>query len=325
MMFSLQPVLQSLALLIVLVPSASVVFAQQQNDEETATTLLPSNDNNTDSSTLLMTNYNALREEGQGFYLHQSSALFEKPDSPTVPVVLVLWFCDFDFSLDEADDTTTTQYGYVGRGVGYKLGDTLEVLLAQGAQIATPAGKAVPLSVSAVLVPTSNTFEGQIHPTHDDWVWRYWDAGTSTLPFLGWEGHDQGDTSPHAETCVVSLRGTFTKITTDDAANYLGRAVADMTPATCTREYGVAWNTNNIPDPIATSVTALEEQVAQQQADINELRSLIIANGSSGSGDDGDPMSTSSSPFMAWYKHATTDMVMKSIVTVAVIIGLVVN
>lgn len=143
MMFSLQPVLQSQALFVVLVPSSSIVVAQLQNDEENATTLLSSDDNNTDSSALLMTNYNALREEGQGFYLHQSSALFEKPDSPTVPVALVLWFCDFDFSLDEvADDTTTTQYGYVGRGVGYKLGDTLEVLLAQGAQIATPAGKA---------------------------------------------------------------------------------------------------------------------------------------------------------------------------------------
>ena len=153
------------------------------------------------------------------------------------------------------------------------------------------------------------------------WSSGIFDDGNSTLPFLGWEGHDQGDTSVHTDTCVFSLRGTLTKITTEAAAELLGMNVADMTPATCSREYGVAWNTNNIPDPIATSVAALEKKVAQQQADINELRSLI-ANGS-GSGDDGDPTSTSSSPFLVWYEHTTTDIVVKSIMAVSIIIGLV--
>ena len=46
-------------------------------------------------------------------------------------------------------------------------------------------------------------------------------------------------------------------------------------------------------------------------------------NGIDGSGDDGEAPGTSASPFMAWYEHATMDVVINSIMTVAVIIGLV--
>ena len=329
-MFSLRPVLKSLALLVFLVPFSSVVFAQQDDEN---TTLMTSDDNN-DSP--LMTNYNALREEGQGFYLVEVSTLYEKPDSVRVSSVIVNWWCDFEFS---SDDANIENYGYVGRAVQYFVGATLEDAVAQGAQIST--GKKWALSVSAVMVPTLGIFEGQIHATHDDWIIRYWDDGSSTLPTLGWEGHDAGDTSPKADTCVFSLMGTLTKITTEAAAELLGMDVADMTPATCSREYREAWNATNVPDPIDTSVTALEENVAelqadnkelmsevsQLQADINELMSRMAATeGSltaSGSGNGGDPMSTSSSPFMAWYDHHTTDIVVKSIMTVAIIIGLV--
>ena len=98
-----------------------------------------------------------------------------------------------------------------------------------------------------------------------------------------------------------------------------------MTPENCSTEYKVAWNTTHVPDPIDTSVTALEETVAQLQVDNKELLSRLVAiegsltaNGS-GSGDDG----TSSSPSMVWYKHDTTDIVVvKAIMTVAIIIGL---
>ena len=48
-------------------------------------------------------------------------------------------------------------------------------------------------------------------------------------------------------------------------------------------------------------------------------KSLTAHGNGIGSGDDG----TSSSPFMAWYKHDTKAIVVKSIMTVAIIIGLV--
>ena len=118
-----------------------------------------------------MTNYNALRGEGQGFYLTEHTILFEKPDSVPIPVVLLLWWCDLDFSLEDAN--REHYYGYVGRAVEYFLGSSLEDLVAQGAQNSFPNQKSAPLSVSAVLVPTLGIFEGQIHPTHDDAIFWF--------------------------------------------------------------------------------------------------------------------------------------------------------
>ena len=323
-MFSLRPVFKSsLALLVFFVPSASVVVAQQQ-DVENATTLMPSDDNNINSS-LLMTNYNALREEGQGFYLLESSFLYEKPGSASTSFAAVQWWCDLEFSSEDA----TNNYGYVGRAVFYFLGSSLEDVVAQGGQ--TASGKKQAHSVSAVLVPTLGIFEGQIHPTHDDAIFRFWDDGSATLPILGWEGHDEGDTHPNADTSAFSGMGAMTKITTEAAAELLGMEVADMTPATCSADYEAAWNATHVPDPIDTSVTVLEDTVAQLQADNKELLSRIVAiesslpaNGSGSSGDDGEATATSaSSPFMAAFEHATTDIGVKSIMTVTIILGLV--
>ena len=64
-MFSLRPVLKSLGLLVFFVTLLSV-FAQQEEESDNSS---------------LMTNYNALREEGQGFFILETSTLFEKPDS----------------------------------------------------------------------------------------------------------------------------------------------------------------------------------------------------------------------------------------------------
>ena len=69
-----------------------------------------------------MTNYNALREEGQGFYLAETTMLYEKPDSVTASFVALNWWCDLEFSSDDA----TNNYGYVGRAVHYILGSSLE-------------------------------------------------------------------------------------------------------------------------------------------------------------------------------------------------------
>merc|ERR1711865_973442 len=127
------------------------------------------------------------------------------------------------------------------------------------------------------MVPTLGIFEGQFHATRDDWVYRYWDDGSSTLPIILWEGHDEGDTHPNTDTSAFSASGTLTKITTEAAAELLGMDVADMTLATCSMEYETAWNTTHILDSIDTSVITLEESVAQLQADNKELLSRIVA------------------------------------------------
>ena len=153
MMFVSPRVFKSFAVLVLCVPLLSVVFAQEDDKK--------SNDNNTDSS--FMTNYNALREEGQGFYLQEISILYEKPDSVPVPFVALAWWCELDFLFEDAADTS--KYGYIGKAVEYLLGSSLEEAVAQGAEIPQ---KSQPLSVSAVLVPTLGIFEGQNHATHDE-------------------------------------------------------------------------------------------------------------------------------------------------------------
>ena len=120
-------------------------------------------------------------------------------------------------------------------------------------------------------LPTLGIFEGQIHNTIDDYVWRYWDDGSPTLPVVGWEGHDKGDTSPNVDTSAWSGTGTLTKITTKAAAELLGMDIADMIPATCSKEYEVAWNLTHVPNPIDTTVTDLEEIVTQLQAKNKEF------------------------------------------------------
>ena len=155
MMFSIRAVVTSMALLVVLFPSASVGVAQQQDAENA--TLMTNDDNTTDSSSLLMTNYNALREEGQGFFLQEQEAslLYEKPDSVATSSFGLHWWCDLKFASDDA-----TNYGYVGRAVKYSLGSSLEGMVAQGAQ--SFPSKLRALSVSAVLVPTHGIFEGPV-------------------------------------------------------------------------------------------------------------------------------------------------------------------
>ena len=109
-MFSLRPVFKAsrLALLVCLVlPSASVVVVAQPQDDDVkyATT----------TSSLLLTNYNALREEGQGFFLKETAGLFEKPNSVPTSFAAVQWWCDLKF----ASDDTANNYGYVGRAAEY--------------------------------------------------------------------------------------------------------------------------------------------------------------------------------------------------------------
>jgi hypothetical protein len=150
------------------------------------------------------------------------------------------------------------------------------------------------------MVPTLGIFEGQMHPTHNDNVIRFWDDGNYTLPTIGWEGHDEGDTSPNADTSAWSGTGKFTKITIEEAAKYLGMDGSDLTPETCTKQYEGAWDETHTKrtDPINTTMTTLEEEVAQLQADNNELMSRVTAVEESlatidGSG-GGDAKSTSS-------------------------------
>jgi hypothetical protein len=286
-----------------------------QQEEDNVTSII-------DTKTGLFTNYDALREEGQGFFLQEATLIYETPGSSLVPFVSLYWWCDLEFSADNSNN-----YGYVGRSVRFFLGSTLEDVLAQGAE--SPPSKKRAESISAVFVPALGLFEGQTHPTHDDNVNRFWDDGSSTLPYIGWEGHDEGDTNPNSDTSAWSFTGTLTKITTKEAATYLDMVEqyisideSNLTPETCRKQYEEAWNATHQPDPIDTTMIKLEEEVAQLQADNEELMSRIASIEESiaaSGGGDGDPTSTS-----LWYDNGMIEKIIEPIMILTAVAGFII-
>ncbi len=92
--------------------------------------------------------------------------------------------------------------GYAGRCMQMFLAGYAD-LVAAGAQLTFDSSEGQftsTLGVSAVFVEQLNAFQGQIHPNTDDWVYRYWDDGRKTMPWIGWEGHDEGDMASNAAT-----------------------------------------------------------------------------------------------------------------------------
>ena len=98
------------------------------------------------------------------------------------------------------------------------------------------------LSLSAVYVPQGNTFEGQLHKNTDNYVVRFWDDGQTAMPILGWEVHDEGDTSPNAATSSWSGFGKISWIPVDEAASLLGNDAEDFTPEKFTDIYAEVWS-----------------------------------------------------------------------------------
>jgi hypothetical protein len=241
---------------------------------------------------ILMSNYNALREEGQGFFLNEAIISYATPDNPMISVVILDWWCDFEFLSDG-------NYGYVGRQVSYFLGSNLDDINAQGIDMSLLKKEAS--SISAIFIPKLGIFEGQTHPTHDDNnVKRFWDDGNLTFPIIGWKGHDEGDTttrisaddadssSSSSSSNDWSEAGVSTKITTKEAAIYLDMIEqymsideSNLTPETCRKQYKEAWDKTHKPtgpiNNITMTAAALEEEVAQLKVDNSELMSRVTA------------------------------------------------
>ena len=98
------------------------------------------------------------------------------------------------------------------------------------------------ISLSAVYVPQTNIFEGQLHQTTDNFVVRFWDDGRSTMPLMGWEVHDEGDTSPNAATSSWSGATKISWIHVDEAASLLNNNAEDFTPEKFTDIYAEVWS-----------------------------------------------------------------------------------
>jgi hypothetical protein len=168
------------------------------------------------------------------------------------------WWCDLEFLKlsSSSEEEKIENYYYNG---GYT-GRTINFFLDPGVTTSDGSSKYIG-SISAVFIPSLNTFEGQIHSTGENWVDRFWDDGISSAPirYISWD------------TMSFSGFRTYTKIKLEQAADYFSNNGinlninkstnnnADLTPETCSDIYKEVWENN------AKNKLQLQEQNQQQK------------------------------------------------------------
>ena len=123
--------------------------------------------------------------------------------------------------------------------------------------------------ISAVFVEQLNVIEGQLHRNTDDLVWRYWDDGRPSMPYNGWEGHDEGDLSPNAATSAWSSVGEYIWTSVEDVVTLLNTTVDEFTPETFKEVYAKTWTKEHeqeaaVDNPNAEAEVAIIDQVKNE-------------------------------------------------------------
>ena len=197
----------------------------------------------------VFSNYVKARNDGQFFIMWDGVTNYEKPSSEKVDVSVLFWCSNMEFTDIDGMNTSTGSgigIGYTARCVQSYLKDFLtNANNAGGQNVHLPITKdefAATMSLSAVYVPQSNTFEGQLHKNTDNYVVRFWDDGQTAMPILGWEVYDAGDTSPNADTSSWSGVGKISWTHVDEAASLLGNDAEDFTPEKFTDIYAEVWS-----------------------------------------------------------------------------------
>ena len=176
---------------------------------------------------------------GQLFFIVTATLLYEGPETEPAHPTFFNWCSDLTFS----DVNSSSLIGYAGRCAG-KILSGYEAMVASGAQIAFDYSEGDfvrTMGISSVFVEQQNVFEGQFHANIDDWVYRYWDDGRETSPFVTWEGHDEGDMSPNAATSSRSGFGDITWMSVDEVAQLFNTSVDEFTPETFKQVYFDTW------------------------------------------------------------------------------------
>ena len=112
-------------------------------------------------------------------------------------------------------------------------------------------------------------FQGQLHGNTDDYVLRYWDDGRPSMPYIGWEGHDEGDLSPNAATSAWSSVGEFIWTSVEDVAKLLNTTADEFTPETFKQVYADVWIKEHkleaaVDNPYPEAEMAIIEQVKNE-------------------------------------------------------------
>mmetsp|Transcript_10332 Transcript_10332/g.20712 ORF Transcript_10332/g.20712 Transcript_10332/m.20712 type:complete len:351 (+) Transcript_10332:96-1148(+) len=236
--------------------------------------------------TSVFTNLVNANNDGQLFLIRNGVFVYEKPSPEPVKAGFLLWCSDLSFTGIQNNSSSSSSPGYAGRCVLMWLGNTFADLLAAGAQVVSVSASTEDFTstrgISAVFVEQLNVIEGQMHKNTDDVVFRCWDDGRPSMPFIGWEGHDEGDLSPNAATSALSTVGEFIWTSVEDVAKLLNTTADEFTPDTFKDVYADVWikeheqeAAENNPNPEA------EEAIIEQVK--NETNSN---NGGTGGADD---------------------------------------
>ena len=257
-----------------IIPSVDAALTTEELSMNVAATPASPGDN---AFSNLVNAYN----DRQFFLIRNLVLVYEKPSSEPVKGSSLFWCSDLSFS--GIQNSSRSSPGYAGRCLEMLLGNYLADMLAVGAQNtgASLEDFTSTWGISAVFVEQLNVIEGQLHKNTDDYVIRYWDDGRSSMPVIGWEGHDEGDLSPNAATSAWSSVGEFIWTSVEDVAKLLNTTADEFTPETFKQVYADVW------------IKEHEEEAAEknpnpdaEEAIIGQEENETNANGSTGGADD---------------------------------------
>ena len=164
-----------------------------------------------------------------------------------------------------------------------------------GAQLVSEYSDAeyiVTAGISSVFVGQQNIFEGQLHAVTDDWLVRYWDDGRKTMPWISWEGHDEGDMSPSAATSSWSFFAEVTWMSADEVAQMFNASVDEFTPEKFKQVYFNTWIKDHEEEaaeknPNAETELAIIEQVKNETNYVDDTATAAPDQPDGTAADDG--------------------------------------
>ena len=185
----------------------------------------------------VFTNFVNAFNEKQFFFTRDASSVYEKPGSEPAQWTFLDWCSDLTFS----DLSNSSIIGYAARCVTTRLAGYADIVAAGGQSTYSGGLFGGTAGVSAVFVEQQNVFEGQFHANTDDWVFRFWDDGSKTMPTIGWEGHDEGDMNANAATSSWSTFGDITWVPVEEVAQLLNTSTDEFTPDKFKQVYMDTW------------------------------------------------------------------------------------
>ncbi|KAL7531387.1 hypothetical protein ACHAWF_003747 [Thalassiosira exigua] len=239
----------------------------------------PAPGKNLDEKSVFQNYFNAF-QNGQFFCKVRTQGQYEMPGSDIVEFDGLIWCSNLHFADFKAD----MPIGYTGNCVKATLQGISEALEA-GAQYSSGIERVegqfhADAGISAVYVPQTNVFEGQLHYNTDNWSRRFWDDGRLNMNGIMWETRDEGDLSPKAATSSFSSIFKIDWVTVDEAATLMRVNATDLTPNEFEKLYANVWiktheeeaaMMNLNPDP---ELDIVEEVKDEQNATSDEEKSI---------------------------------------------------